>query len=350
MPATNATMNVAVFRAKGSVPVEVVPLPTLQPDEVLVEIAYCGICGTDLHAIVEASGLNGWGTPGWVGGHEWSGHVNAVGADVSAWKVGDRVVGSSSDCGACPNCRAGRPSLCRERGKANRDGPGAFAQFIRKGESRLEAVPDGLDLRAAALAEPLAVALHAVTRSMATPGSRVLVTGAGPIGALTVVALHSRGLNKVTVSEPNPIRRALVQGLGADVLTPDELTAGSADGTRHDFDAIIETSGHPAAASSAIDYLGLGGVLVLVGVVARPTNVNLLQILQNELVITGSALYDSDGIRDAVALLASGTVPVNVLIEPSEITLSEVGDTCMRLAEGQIAGKVLVVPNRSMED
>jgi threonine dehydrogenase-like Zn-dependent dehydrogenase len=208
MGKVESTMQVAVYRGEGTVPVESVPTPTLDDaHDVLVEIAYCGICGTDLHAIVEGSGRNGWGAPGFIGGHEWSGRVAAVGESVTTWQVGDHVTASSSECGACPNCRAGRPSLCRER--SFEDGPGAFSQYMRKKEGTLLAIPDGLDMRAASLAEPLAVALHGVTRSTATAGQRVLVTGAGPIGALTVVALHARGVDDVTVSEPHPLRRAL---------------------------------------------------------------------------------------------------------------------------------------------
>jgi 2-desacetyl-2-hydroxyethyl bacteriochlorophyllide A dehydrogenase len=185
---------------------------------------------------------------------------------------------------------------------------------MRKKEGRLLAIPDGLDMRAASLAEPLAVALHGVTRSNARAGQRVLVTGAGPIGALTVVALQARGVDDVTVSEPHPLRRALAELLGAKVLTPDTLgaLAGSSDGR---FDVVIETSGSPQAAQTAIDRLVTGGTLVLVGVIAKPANLDVLRILTDELVVTGSALYDAGGISEALSLLAAGQVPVDVLNE-----------------------------------
>jgi (R,R)-butanediol dehydrogenase / meso-butanediol dehydrogenase / diacetyl reductase len=343
MDVVESTMRVAVYRGEGTVPVESVPTPTLDDaHDVLVEIAYCGICGTDLHAIVEGSGRNGWGAPGFIGGHEWSGRVAAVGDSVTTWRVGDRVTAKSSECGACPNCRAGRPSLCREQGYE--DGPGAFSQYMRKKEGTLLAIPDGLDMRAASLAEPLAVALHGVTRSTVTAGQRVLVTGAGPIGALTVVALHARGVVDVTVSEPHPLRRALAERLGAKVLAPDALVAvaGTTDGR---FDAVIETSGSPQAAEAAIDRLVTGGTLVLVGVVVKPANLDLLRILTDELVVTGSALYDADGISEALSLLAGGQVPVDVLLEPTDINLGEVEQACAELAAGRLAGKVLVAPN-----
>ena len=153
-------------------PVESFPIPALNdPHDVLVEIAYCGICGTDLHAIVEELGIFGWGAPGFIGGHEWSGQVVATGDGVTSWKVGDRVTGQSGECGSCPACLSGRPSICRVRRPD--DGQGGWSQYMRMREGSLVALPDGLDLRAAALAEPFAVALHGVTRSTAEGGCSV---------------------------------------------------------------------------------------------------------------------------------------------------------------------------------
>jgi (R,R)-butanediol dehydrogenase/meso-butanediol dehydrogenase/diacetyl reductase len=338
MSIDGSTMNVAVYRGEGTVPVESFPIPSLDnPHDVLVEIAFCGICGTDLHAIVEASGLFGWGAPGFIGGHEWSGHVVAVGDAVTSRKVGDRVTARSGECGSCPTCVAGRPSICRVRQPD--DGQGAFSQYMRRHEDSLEALPEELDLRAAALTEPLAVALHAVTRSNAHAGQRVLVTGAGPIGTLTVAALHIRGIDDVTVSEPNPLRRAIAERLGAKTLSPEELSAS------HRFDAVIETSGNPLAATAGLECIVPGGFLVLVGVISLPGNLNLIRILTDEITVTGSALYDEGGIQEAVALLAGGRVPVDILVEPTDISLEEVADACAKLASGHLAGKVMVVPS-----
>jgi (R,R)-butanediol dehydrogenase/meso-butanediol dehydrogenase/diacetyl reductase len=344
MQVAESTMRVAVYRGERTVPVESMPTPTLDnPHDVLVEVAFCGICGTDLHAIIEGSGREGWGAPGFIGGHEWSGRVAAVGEAVTSWKIGDHVTANSSECGSCRNCLAGRTSLCREH--SFDDGPGAFSQYVRRRESSLLAVPTGLDLRAASLTEPLAVALHAVTRSTVQPGQRALVTGAGPIGALTVVALHIRGVESVTVSEPHPLRRALAERLGAHIVSPEELSALPPGSPESQFDVLIETSGSPHAVTKGIDHLVAGGVMVLVGVVSKPADLDLLRVLGNELVITGSALYDAGGIAEALALLADGSVPVDVLIEPTEISLGDVERACGELAAGQLAGKVLVAPN-----
>jgi len=336
-------MHVAVYRGEGRVPVESFPTPPLEdPRDVLVEIAYCGICGTDLHTIVEGLGMFGWGAPGFIGGHEWSGKVVATGEGVTAWSVGDRVTANSGECGSCPACRSGRPSICRVRRPG--DGQGGWSQYMRIREDSLVALPDELDLRAAALTEPFAVALHGVSRSTAKPGARVLVTGAGPIGTLTVVALHARGIEDVTVSEPNPARRAIAEKLGAKTVSPEELVQ-TGGGSALRFDAVIETSGNPKAVTAGFDALVPGGFLVLVGVISLPTNLNVLRILTDEITVTGSALYDEGGIREAVELLAAGRVPVDILVEPDSVSLEGVADACAKLASGHLAGKVMVAPN-----
>ena len=180
--------------------------------EVLVEVSHCGVCGSDLHLV-----LDGWGRRGSIGGHEWSGVVCAVGDDVTRWSVGDEVIGGPTPrCGRCEMCRSGHPTLCSERDTPGTGGgfQGAFARYTKVDERELLRVPDGLTLREAALAEPLAVALHGITNSGATPGQRVLVLGAGPIGALTIAALRAMGIDDIKVSEPAPVRQELARRLG----------------------------------------------------------------------------------------------------------------------------------------
>ena len=146
----------------------------------LVEIAHCGICGTDLHLVLEQIAR-----PGTVLGHEWAGTIAAVGDDVEGWSIGDRVVcGPRPGCGECRACRAGRPSVCLDRPLTDHlDFRGAFARYVVAPAAQLLRVPESLSIRDAALTEPTAVALHAVTLSGATPDDRVLVTGAGPVGS-----------------------------------------------------------------------------------------------------------------------------------------------------------------------
>src|SRR5438132_2650502 len=216
-----ATMRAAVLRSAMDVAVEERPVPALGPHDVLLEVSHCGVCGSDLEFVLE-----GGGEPrDSIGGHEVSGRVAAVGEAVTRWKVGDEVVGGPSvRCGECEYCRSLRPSLCTGRSAAGEhEFQGAFADYVRQQEEELVRIPDSVSLRAAALAEPLAVALHGLTQGGVRAGQRVLVCGCGPIGALSVAAARARGVADVVVSEPHPARRVLAERLGAIAVAPDAL-------------------------------------------------------------------------------------------------------------------------------
>jgi threonine dehydrogenase-like Zn-dependent dehydrogenase len=245
-----------------------------------------------------------------------------------------------------------RPALCTERGTPGTGvSYGAFATHRLSATDELVAVPDGLDLRGAALAEPLAVALHGLTQGgNPGPGSRVYVAGAGPIGALVIAALRARGVEDITVCEPGSLRRDLAVALGASrTVVPDDLEVPPmwepmrvVDGA---VDVAFECSGKGPATEAALAQLDKAGTLVLVGAgIDAPTFV-LNRILLNELVVTGAFEYDADGTEAAVELLAAGAIPTAALLEPGSVGLDDLVPTIERLARGEIAGKVLVAPN-----
>jgi L-iditol 2-dehydrogenase len=337
-------MPAAVYRAKGEIEVEERPVPDPGPGEVLVEVSHCGVCGSDLHMV-----LDGWGQPGRVGGHEWSGRVAAVGPGVDGWNVGSPVVGGDViGCGACACCAAGRPSLCERRDPVVGDGhEGAFAGYVLTAAAGLLPVDASLPLRTAALTEPLAVALHAVTRSGVRPGERVLVTGAGPIGLLAVAALAGAGVENVVVSEPAPARRERALAVGAaEALTPDALDVPLMPMglVEQSFDVVLECSGRAEAIEVGLAQLTRMGRLVLVGAGMRRPKLDSNRVLLNELVVTGSFNYDAGGFAAALALLGSGRLPVELLVEPDDVPLSGLLDAMHKLASAELAAKVLVVP------
>jgi (R,R)-butanediol dehydrogenase / meso-butanediol dehydrogenase / diacetyl reductase len=341
-----ASMPAAVYRGSNDVAVEERPVPHPGPGEALVEVRHCGICGSDLHLIGD-----GLGSPGTVMGHEYSGVVVALGEGVADWQVGDEVVGGPAPrCGQCRRCLEGQPSQCEVRRRVMTDGhDGAFARYTLVDAQALVRVPEGLGVREAALAEPLAVALHGITRSHLRLGDTAMVMGAGPIGALTVAALLARGHGSVTVVEPAPPRQALARALGAEVLDPTDLPTyplwEPEQMSPLAVDVVLECSGARAAMEAGLHQLGRGGRMVLVGAGIQPPRFDANRILLNELTITGSFVYDADGFDRALELLATpGAIPTDLLIEAQDIALDVVGDAVRRLAAGEIAGKVMVAP------
>jgi (R,R)-butanediol dehydrogenase/meso-butanediol dehydrogenase/diacetyl reductase len=338
-------MPVGVYRGDGEVAVESRAVPQPGPGQVVAQVSHCGVCGSDLHMVVE-----GWGKPGYIGGHEWTGTIAAVGPDVERWAVGDLVVGGPSPrCGRCRRCLEGQPSQCENRsGSASDDHQGAFAGYILLDARSLLAVPDGLSMRDAALAEPLAVALHGITRSGVREGDRALVIGAGPIGALTIAALVARGITALAV-EPAPARAELAARLGAErVLHPDELqTFPMWEPERISdlaVDVVLECSGKRVAIEAGFNQLRRGGRLVMVGAGIEAPKFDPNRMLLNELTVCGSFVYDADGFERALELLASGKLQTDLLIDPVDVTLDRLGEAMQDLARGRIAGKAMVVP------
>jgi (R,R)-butanediol dehydrogenase/meso-butanediol dehydrogenase/diacetyl reductase len=338
-------MSAAVLKGPGRLDVEEVPIPDLDAGQVLVEVEHCGVCGTDLHLVLE-----GWGQPGSVPGHEWTGRVVAVGDGVSAWAAGDAVVGGVPvPCGRCPHCASGRLSLCDHRDIGGGDANGAFAQFVAVDAASVLRRPAAMDSRTAALVEPLAVALHAIERSGAEPGHRVLVSGAGPIGALTIAALRALGVDDISCVEPGLARRALAADVGAtEVRLPTALDLPSIAEPRRvacgAVDVAIECSGKAVAVEAALAQLRRGGTLVLVGAGVDPPSLDANRVLLNELVVTGAFEYGSGGFERALDLLGSGRLPVDRLLEPDDVPLAGALDAMRELADGTRAGKVLVAP------
>ena len=343
-------MQAAVFHGIRDVPVELVAVPSLGEHDVLIEVSHCGICGSDLHFIVHWPGA---GKPGTIEGHEFSGRVAAIGSAVTQWVVGDEVVGGPTPrCGRCEFCVQQRPSLCIERGRVGADDGdwmGAFAQYKKIDERQILRVPAGLDLRYAALVEPMAVALHGITRAGgADPSKRYLVTGGGPIGFLTVAALRAEAVAEVVVSEPHAARRELCERLGARTVDPSELNRPIMphDMVEHPFDVVLECSGHRSAMEAGFAQLQRAGTMVFVGAGIHAPKIDPNRLLLNELTITGAFVYDHDGFPRALELLASGKIPVELLVESAEVPLHGLVDACVALNEGQLAAKVMIVPGR----
>jgi (R,R)-butanediol dehydrogenase / meso-butanediol dehydrogenase / diacetyl reductase len=335
-------MPAAVYVGDGRIEFEEVPRPEPGPDEVLVEITACGICGSDLHMVLER-----YARPGAILGHEWSGTVAAAPKE-SGWSAGDRVVGNAAaGCGTCRPCRRGRPSVCLTRASADFVGyRGAFCQYKTVAADGLVRIPEALATRSAALAEPTAITLHALRLADVRSEDRVLVTGAGPVGLLIIAVLRAQGISDITVSEPSPVRRQQALDVGAtravapEALGEPPMTMPVAE----PFAVAFECSGHANAAETALGQLDYAGTLVIVGTGFEPPRFNQNRLIIFELEVIGAYNYDDEGFAPAVELLGSGTLPLGSLIEPEDIPLSEVMVAMERLARGEIPSKVMVQP------
>ncbi len=344
-PVGTAMMPAAVYVGGGRLRVEEVPVPEPGPGDLLVEVSACGICGSDLHLVLEQ-----YAHPGAILGHEWSGRVVGGGPGASSGP-GDRVVFEPTPgCGHCRPCRRGRPSVCVRRPASDmRDMRGAFARYVTVPSTNVFHLPDSLATRAAALAEPTAIALHAVELADVTAEDRVLVAGAGPVGLIIIAVLHALGVSDITVSEPVALRRDRAMAVGALSAIPPAQMTDPGVGARVDrpYAVAFECSGRAAAGEQALGQLDVAGTLVFVGTGSTPTRVNHNRMIIMELEAIGTFNYSADGFGPAVGLLDSGALPIDMLIEEHDVPLSGVMDAMTQLARGEIAAKVLVRPEVS---
>lgn len=295
-------------------------LPDPGPGEMRIRIGYGGICGSDLHYFLDG----GFGKVRMRGpmvlGHEICGTVEAVGEGVDPSRIGEAVaVDPSLSCGACHQCRAGRPRFCEDMrfmGSAMRNPPveGGFREHVTCTAG--QAVPfTGAALEEAAVAEPLAVCLHAVRQAGDLQGKRVLITGFGPIGALCLLAARHAGAAEIIVTDVAKAPLELALRLGADAAY-DSSRPNALDGLtggRGKMDVTLECSAHPAAIADALAATGPCGTIVQVGMLGAETTAPLTHVVTKELNFRGTFRFDVE-FAQAVRLIAERRIDVRPLI------------------------------------
>ena len=316
----------------GGRDVGVVPVPVPQPRAgwVPVDVAYAGICGTDLHVM---AGEHARARPGTVLGHEFVGRLAAPCGDLPA---GHPVfVNPMVHCGTCDGCRAGLVNACRNLTAVGIDHPGAVAARTVVPEYGLYPLPDDVDLVAAAVIEPLAVAVRAVRRSGLRVGDRAHVVGGGPVGLLVALVAAAAGA-AVTLSEPSPDRARRVSALGVAVVSgPADLDAP--------VDVVFDATGHPAVAASLLEWPRVGGTVVVVGAYGPGRHgVDLLALMFAELTVRGTRIYLREDIEAAIGLVTTGRVDARAVVSGIHPLSEAVGAVeGLRRGEGM---KVLIQP------
>ena len=309
--------------------------------EAQIEVAYTGICGTDLHIL--HGDMDARVTMPAVLGHEMSGTIVAVGEGVEDWSAGDLVtVMPLVWDGTCPACRAGYNHICHNLDFLGIDSPGSMQASWTVPQDVLVALPPGLSLERGALAEPTAVAVHDVRRAALREGEKALVVGGGPIGLLIACAARAVG-GDVLVLEVSEARRAFAETIGLRAVDPiaGDLQALLAEWTADaGADVAFEVSGAAAGIETAIQSLAVRGRMVVVAIHSSPQPVNLFRVFWRELTLIGARVYERPDFEEAVRLLASGAIPAEQMITRVD-PLGDVAAAFAELESGR-AMKVLI--------
>ena len=343
-------MKALVLEATNHLEYQDVSDPVLGPDEVLIRIKACGICGSDVHGL---DGSTGRRIPPVIMGHEAAGIIVQTGLDVSGWQVGERVTFDSTVyCGVCGFCRDGQRNLCDNRrvlgvscDDYRRDG--AFAELVVAPQRILYRLPDGLSFEQAAMVEALSIAFHAAGRTPITINDTAAVVGTGMIGLLVVQTLRLAGCGRIIAIDLDPERLALAKRFGAD----DALRSDSDDvvgrvlgltGGRG-ADLAFEVVGISSTLQLAIACIRKGGALGLVGNLSPSAELPLQSVVTRELTLYGSCASRGE-YPACLDMIARGAVDVNTMIS-AVAPLEEGAEWFRRLHEGEPGlMKVILVP------
>ncbi len=328
-------MKAPVLRGKRSIVFEEVADPVPADNEVIVEVGYCGVCGSDLHLYNSDMAPNGI-----ILGHEFGGTIVELGKGVRGWEAGQRVVGAPMrPCMNCPFCLEADYDMCYQHHRLDALragippaggaslGTGGLGRFARISADRLMAIPDALDDQQAAAVEPAAVGFHAVRRSGIQLGDRVAILGAGPIGLFTLQCAIAAGARRVVVVEPAPLRASLAAQFGAsEVLNPGvhaSLASAIAASLGSPPDLVFDAAGVPATLQQAVDVVKPGGSVMMVGVAFENAPIRPSVWVTKRVTVRAAFAYSHADYDATIAMLERGAIqsaPIITSIVPSSAT------------------------------
>lgn len=319
-------MKAAVWHGRRDIRVEeVAEPPAPPPGQVKIKVSWCGICGTDLHEYTAGPVMIGEKPHPLTGrhapitlGHELSGTVVEVGAEVENVAVGDRVAADAAwRCGVCFWCRRGEYNVCQRGGSLGLHSDGGFAPYLNAPAYMLHVLPPNIPDEVGALIEPLAVGVHAIRRAGLQLGDSVAIVGAGPVGQAVLQAARAAGAGQIFVVETMAARQQLALDLGAtEVLDPRAIDAGREIFKRTGrvgADIAIECIGNPKTAGEAIGMARRGGKVVIAGVFEEPAAIDLNRLVIYERTLIGTLGYAGE-FPTVIVLLADGRLRGEPLI------------------------------------
>jgi (R,R)-butanediol dehydrogenase/meso-butanediol dehydrogenase/diacetyl reductase len=307
--------------------------PTPGPEELVIRVAACGVCGSDIKA-------QPFMPAGMVMGHELGGEIVAVGSEAGNWHEGATVaVLPVVSCGSCRYCTDGRVSHCAQTRYIGL-GPdrGGFAEMAVAPARHAFEVPDAVPKIHAALVEPFAVGLHGVRSAEVREGEHVLVVGAGGVGLTTTAWARATGAERVTVVDPDLKRRESARAMGAT-----DVVASVADAEASGYDAALECVGRPELVQGCQAAVRPRGRIVVSGACAEPTPIEPLTALLKELTIRYSVCYTPDEFREVITAFSTGAIDPTAMIGP-ELGLSRIAEAFDLVRDAAVQGRVLVTP------
>ena len=328
-------MRAAITTEAGDFAVADLPDPTPGPDQLVVRVAACGVCGSD----IKAQPFMPLGT---VMGHEFGGELVAVGsgASGSGWREGmTAAILPVVSCGACPWCTRGDVAHCssvRFIGMGN--DAGGFAEFVVVPARHAFGLPRGLPATHVALVEPFAVGLHSATAAEIGPGDHVLIVGAGGVGLTTLAWAQLRGAERVTVADPAPERRSVALAMGAtDVLS------SVADADNDSYDALVECVGRPDLVEACVASARARARITIAGACDQPISVEPISGLLKELSFRFSLAYRPNDFRVVIDAFAEGLIDPAPVVGPM-VDLDRVSAAFEMVRTAAVEGRVFVVP------
>lgn len=334
----SSTMKAVVWTAPNEVQLREVPTPVAPRDWVVVKVAHDGICGTDL-AIYH--GLHPRAKAPLIPGHEITGWLASPGPDQGKLVAVEPLI----ECGQCGPCRSGNGYVCDHLGLYGIDAAGGMAEYVTVPRDTLHFAPAGTDANRIAVAEPLAVAVHAVRRSGLRPGQSVAVFGAGPIGMLTALVARDAGASSVLLTEPNPWRREHASAFGFQVSAnnDDFLHAVSEATGGEGADVVFDAAAHPSVSPILTQAVRVLGTITIVGVYKRPSPIDLQSISFKELTMLGVRVYTSADFDHALDLIGRDALDLAKFTTTS-FPLSHAADAYAAATAGNGQFKVLLDP------